>query len=145
MERILLVLDDTGRGEIAFQKLKKLAEDGLRGEVYILYIREMEVPPFVPEEKELAAYHRLMTQSMKKLEGFKNQLEKAGLKVSDVSVVFGKYADRLLLVEKQIKPDLIVVGFKGGLLKRVIGGFFGKDPCEVLLKKSKASLLICRG
>lgn len=141
MERILLVLDDTGRGEVAFQKLKRLAEEGLRGEVFILYIREMEVPPFVSEEKELAAYHRLMNESMKRLQRFKEELERAGLKVSDVNVMFGKYADRVLLIEKEVKPDLIVVGLKRGILGRI----FGRDPCEVLLKKSRASLLICRG
>lgn len=141
MERILLVLDDTGRGEVAFQKLKRLGEQGLRGEVFILYIREMEIPPFVSEEKELAAYHRLMSESTKKLQQFKEELEKSGFRVSDVNVVFGRYADRVLLIEKEIKPDLIVVGLKS----RFLGRFFGRDPCEVLLRKSKASLLICRG
>jgi len=140
MERILLVLDDTGRGDVAFKRLKKLAEDGLRGEVYLFYVKEMEVPPFVSEERELSTYHRLMRELMDKLEKYKMELENIGLKVSDVNVVFGKYADRILMIEKELNPDMIVVGLKTGLLRR----FLAKDPCEVLLKKSKANLLICR-
>lgn len=140
MERILLVLDDTSRGDIAFQRLKRLAKDGLKGEVYLFYIKEMEVPPFVSEEKELTTYHRLMMESMRKLDKYKMELEELGLKVSDVDVVFGKYADRVLMIEKEVNPDMIVVGLTSGWISR----FFAKDPCEVLLKKSKANLLICR-
>lgn len=141
MAKFLLVLDDTERGKIAFQKIYELAKQGLRGEVFLLYIREMEIPPFVSEEKEMSAYHRLMTQSIEKLEKYKKELEDVGLVVSDVKVAFGSYADRILMLEREIKPDLIVVGLK----KRVVSRLFGKDPCEILLKKSKANLLICRG
>ncbi|WP_202319884.1 universal stress protein [Archaeoglobus neptunius] len=139
MQKILLILDDTERGKTAFKKLLELAEDGLRGEVSILYIREMEIPPFVSEEKELSSYHRLISHTMEKLEKYKQELENAGFTVSDVKVSFGKYADRVLILEKEMHPDLIVVG-----MKRSISGLFRKDPCEVLLKRSRSNLLICR-
>jgi len=45
------------------------------------------------------------------------------------------------MLEREIKPDLIVVGLK----RRMVSGLFSKDPAEILLKKSKANLLICRG
>lgn len=141
MARFLLVIDDTDRGRAAFQKLYELAKQGLRGEVFLLYIREMEIPPFVSEEKELTAYHRLMTQSMEKLDSYRRKLEEVGLVVSDIKITFGRYADRILMLEREIKPDLVVVGSE----KRLLSGLFTKDPAEILLKKSKANLLICRG
>ncbi len=140
MGRILLVMDETERGEIAFRKLLKLGEWGLRGDVYVLLVKEMEIPPIVSEEKEVGAYHRMVSMALGKLEEYKKKLEKAGYRVSDVKVTFGKLADRILMIEKEVKPEIIVVGMKGSPISR----FFSRDPCEVLLRKSKATIIVCR-
>jgi nucleotide-binding universal stress UspA family protein len=140
MGKLLLVMDETERGKIAFEKLLRLAELGLRTEVYLLFVKEIEIPPIVSEEKELSAYHRMMSETLRKLESYKEKLESMGLKVSDVKVTFGKLADRILLLEKEIKPEMIVIGMK----KSPISRLFGRDPCEVLLKKSKSTIIVCR-
>ncbi len=83
----------------------------------------MEVPPIVSEEKELSAYQRMMSDVLRKLEN-------AGLKVTDIKVTFGKIPDRILMLEKELKPEIIVMDAK----KSPVSKLFGKDPCEVLLK-----------
>ncbi len=138
--KILLVMDETERGKIAFQKMLRFAELGLRGDIYLLFVKEMEIPPMVSEEKEISAYQRIMTETMNKLESYKKKLEEVGFKVTDVQVTFGKFADRILILEGMIKPEIIVIGTKQSSISR----FFGKDPAELLLRKSRATIIICR-
>ncbi len=139
--KVLVVVDETESGRIALDKLIKLARMGLRADVYIVFVKEMEVPPMVSEKKEIEAYHRMRLKAMKLLERYINELESVGLRVRDVKVVFGKPSERVLRIEKDVEPDLIVVGVKRkSLFRRLLEG----DPCRDLIEKSKTSIVICK-
>ena len=91
--KILLVMDETDRRKVAFERYLRLAEMGLKGDVYLLFVKEMGVPPIVSEEGELSAYQRMMSDALRKLEN-------AGLKVTDIKVTFSRIPDRILMLEK---------------------------------------------
>ncbi len=139
--KVLLVLDETENGKIALERLIKLAKMGLRADVYVVFIKELEVSPMVSEKKEVEAYHRTRLKAMRMIEKYIKELESVGLNVKDIKVVFGKPSERTLRLEREIEPDLIVMGVKRrSFFRRLLEG----DPCKDLIQKSKSTVVICK-
>ena len=139
--KVLVVVDETENGRIALDKLLKLARMGLRADVYIVFVKEMEVPPMVSEQKEIEAYHKMRLKAMRILESYIKELENVGLRVKDIKVVFGKPSERVLRIERDVEPDLVVVGVKKrSFFRRLLEG----DPCKDLIEKAKSSVVICK-
>ncbi len=121
--KILLILDDTEMAEKAVECTIDLHISGLKSEVYIFYVKDEEPIPIPLEEAERERYAPMIAKAKKRMIEAAENLKAAGVNYKVVGYHIGIADEAVRRVEKEVKPDLIVLGAeKKGLLKRLFEG-----------------------
>jgi len=141
VSRIVLVIDGTESGKIAVETLEFLGKAGLKGDIYMLYSSEVEMPPISSIEKEMKIFTKLRLKASKVTEESKRKLENVGFNIVQIKIFFGSLSEEVLRLEKIIKPDLIIFGMeKRGLIKRILHG----DPYREIIFNTKTPTIVCK-
>ncbi len=140
ISKILLVLRNDADYKKAVENAISIAS-GRNSRVYVLYAVDMELPPIVPEDIEREVYNRLREEGKKIVDDAVRRLKAAGIEVEEVGMHFGFAAERILRVEKQLKPDLIILSTRGlSTLKKILMG----SVSEEVTKEAKAPVLLVK-
>ncbi|AAB91101.1 universal stress protein [Archaeoglobus fulgidus] len=139
--RVILVIDDTDCGRVAAERLVFMARAGFRGDVFVVFGKDIEISPIASYEKEMKIYTSLRVKASKFVEFYRERLEEAGLEVKQVKIILGNVSEEVLRLEKLLNPDLIVFGMeKRGFLKRLLRG----DPYKEIIYETKAPVMVCK-
>lgn len=140
ISKILLVLRNDADYKKAVENAISIA-GGRNSRVYVLYAVDMELPPIVPEDIEREVYNRLREEGRKIVDDAVRKLKAAGIEVEEVGMHFGFAAERILRVERQLKPDLIILSTRGlSTLKKILMG----SVSEEVTKEAKAPVLLVK-
>jgi hypothetical protein len=108
--RILVVVGKNGQK--ALDCIAKLANRGLRGEVYLFYVENVE--PYPAEfliELEKGGYNKIKEKGMKILNELAEKIKDMGLDVKILDTYCLTAAEDILKLKKQIDPDFIIIDF----------------------------------
>jgi len=140
MSKILLVIRNDVDYMRAIENAIYLAS-GKNPKIYLLYTVDMELPPVVPEKTEKQIYDKLREEGRQIVEKSVEQIKAAGIDVEVIGMHFGFAAERILKAEKEIHPDVIVMGSRGlSTLKKILLG----SPSEEVSKEAKAPVLLVK-
>ena len=140
ISRILLVL----RNDVDYLKtvdyVINLANSIPDSKVYILYTVDLDPIP-MDEKVEKEFYRKLREEGEKIVESAINRLTNAGIEVELYDMHFGIAAERILKAEKELAPDLIVMGARGlSTFKKMLLG----SVSEEVTKHAKTPVLIVK-
>ncbi len=142
--RILVAVDDTECGNATIKTLEFLGKIGLRADVFLVFIKESELPelpPILSEKKEMRYFTQMRLKASKVSEEYVRRLENSGFKVKQTKILFGKPSDRILRLEKSINPLLIFVGFKKRSLKERL---LFRNEYKRIVFETKAPVVVCK-
>jgi|GEM_PF-968691 nucleotide-binding universal stress UspA family protein len=142
--RILVAVDDTECGNATVRTLEFLGRIGLRADVFLVFIKESELPelpPLLSEKKEMRYFTQMRLEASKVSEEYVKRLENSGFKVKQTKILFGKPSERILKLERSINPLLIFVGFKKRSLKERI---LLRDEYKRIVFETKAPVVVCK-
>ena len=140
MSRILVVL----RNDVDYAKtidyVVNLARSMADPVIHLLYTVDVEpVPSDEKVEKEF--YDKLRKEGEKIVEEAIDKFNSAGIDVELYDMHFGIAAERILKAEKELNPDLIVMGARGlSTFKKMLLGSISDE----ITRKAKAPVLIVR-
>jgi nucleotide-binding universal stress UspA family protein len=135
--RILVVVDENSKQIDAC--IEKLSEK-IKGTLYLLYVKDTD---FYPAELLLEfdkAFDRLKNKGLQILSKLAEKAKMCGFRTEILGVHYGIALERILKLEKQLNPDLILVGFECGLFRRLFLGDYLND----LLCKANTPILVAR-
>ena len=135
--RILVVVDENSKQIDAC--IERLSEK-MKGTLYLLYIKDTD---FYPPELLLEfdkAFDRLKNKGLRILSKLAEKAKMCGFRTEILGVHYGIALERILKLEKQLNPDLILVGFECGLFRKLFLGDYLND----LLCKAKTPILVAR-
>lgn len=140
LSKILFVL----RNDVDYAKtidyVANLASSMVNPVVQILYTVDVEPIP-LDEKTEREFYSKLREEGKKIVEEAVDKISKAGIDVELYDMHFGISAERILKAEKELNPDLIVMGARGlSTFKKMLLGSISEE----VTKKAKAPVLIVK-
>jgi nucleotide-binding universal stress UspA family protein len=142
--RFLVAVDDTECGNATIQTLEFLGRIGLRADIYLVFIKESELPelaPIVSEKNEVKFFTKMRVEASKVCEDYVKRLEDSGFKVKQTKILFGRPSDRILRLEKLINPVLIFIGFKK---KRLRERLLSRDEHKRIVFETKTPVVVCK-
>ncbi len=108
--------------------------------VYILYVANIE-PLLLHEKIERKIYGKLRKEGKRIVDEAIKKLEKAGINAELYDMHFGIAAERILKAEKELEPDLIVMGARGlSTFKKILMG----SVSDAVLKKTTKPVVIIK-
>ncbi len=140
ISRILLIL----RNDVDYLKtvdyVINLANSITNSKVFILYTVDLDPIP-MDEKVEKEFYRKLREEGKKIVENAINRLKNAGVDVEFYDMHFGIAAERILKAEKELAPDLIIMGARGlSTFKKMLLG----SVSEEVTKHAKTPVLIVK-
>jgi len=140
ISKILVVL----RNDVDYAKtidyVANLAKSMNDPVIHILYTVDLEPVP-ADEKVEREFYGKLREEGEKIVDEAINKLNEAGIDVQLHDMHFGIAAERIIKAEKELNPDLIVIGARGlSTLKKVLLGSISDE----VTRKAKAPVLIVK-
>lgn len=140
ISKILLVIRNDTDHRKAIENAISIAS-GKSAKVYVLYTVDMELPPIVPETIEKEIYDKLREEGKRIVDEAIKKIRAAGIEVEVVGMHFGFAAERILKVERELKPDLIILSTRGlSTLKKILMG----SVSEEVTKEAKAPVLLVK-
>ena len=133
--KILVVVNE--RSEYIEKGLEKLPKQ-LKGILYLAYIKNID---FYPAEVLLEfekTFENIRKRGLNILNKIANKARKLGFKTEIVGVYCG--INKVLELEKRIKPNIILVDCKCGLFRRLLLD----DYFDSLLCRTKTPILVAR-
>jgi len=140
MSKILVVL----RNDVDYAKtvdyVVNLASSMVDPKIQILYTVDVEPVPS-HEETERKFYRKLRKEGEEIVKNAISKIKDAGIDVELHDMHFGIAAERILKAEKELNPDLIVMGARGlSTFKKMLLGSISDE----VTRKAKAPVLIVR-
>jgi len=132
--KVLTVVD--GDGEIIHKFIERLS---FKGTLYLVYVKDIG---FYPAEVLLEfekSYNKIRDRGLNVLNRIAKKAEELGFKTEIVGVQIGSAVERILKLEEQLKPDILIVGCKCGLGRILSEGYIDSIIC-----KAKRPVLIAR-
>ena len=135
--RILAVVDEnTKHIDEYIEKLSK----SFRGTLYLTYVKDIG---FYPAEVLLEfekSFDKIKRKGLEVLNRIAKKAKEFGFKTEILGVHCGIAVERILKLEEQLNPDLILIGYRCGLLRRLLS----EDYFDSLLCKAKTPILVAR-
>lgn len=120
---ILLVVDDSEIADRASECVIDLALSGLKARVNLYYVKDDEPVALPSEELERKKMLPMVSRANKKLLDVAEKLRTAGVDYDILGYHIGIADEAIRRLEKEFKPDLIVIGVdKKGALKKIFAG-----------------------
>jgi len=140
ISRILLVL----RNDVDYLKtvdyVINLANSIKDSKVFVLYTVDLDPIP-MDEKTEREFYRKLREEGKKIVETAINRLKNAGVYAEFYDMHFGIAAERILKAERELAPDLIVMGVRGlSTFKKMLLG----SVSDEVTKLAKTPVLIVK-
>jgi len=135
--KILVVIN---REDNSIQECLKRLSSKIKGSVHLLYVKDIEPYPaevLIELEKK---YNEIKEKGTKVLRDLSNKIKELGFKVEVLGVHCGIAPERILKLEDELNPDIILLQYKPSALKRL----FSRDYVDIVLSKSKAPILIAK-
>ncbi len=140
MSKILVVLRNDVDYSRTVDYIISLASSMIDPKIRILYTVDVEPIP-THEETEIKFYSRLRKEGEEIVRGAMNKIKNAGIDVELHDMHFGIAAERILKAERELKPDLIVMGARGlSTFKKMLLGSISDE----VARKARAPVLIVR-
>lgn len=138
---ILLVLDDSECADRASECVIDLVLSGLKAKVNLYYVKDDEPVALPSEELERKKMLPMVSRANKKLIDVAEKFRVAGVEYDILGYHIGIADEAIKRLEKDCKPDLIVIGVdKKGILKKIFAGnaqekiVFDTDAPAVVVK-----------
>jgi nucleotide-binding universal stress UspA family protein len=135
--RILAVVDENGRS--TERCIERLAEK-VRGVLYLVYVKDVHPYPAEVLLELEKRYNDIKSKGTGILKEISAKAEKLGFKTEILGVHCGIAAERILKLEKQLNPDIILVEYECSPLKRL----FSSNYVDTLFCKAKAPVMVAR-
>jgi len=124
---VLLVLDDSECADKASECVIDLVLSGLKAKVNLYYVKDDEPVALPSEELERKKILPMISRANKKLIDVSEKLRAAGVDYDILGYHIGIADEAVKRIEKDCKPDLIVIGVeKKGVLKKIFAGNAGE-------------------
>ena len=136
--KILVVVDENSKQiDTCIEKLS----EKIKGTLFLLYVKDID---FYPAELLLEfdkTFDRVKSRGLQILSKLAEKAKTCGFKTKILGVHYGIALERILKLEKQLNPDLILVGFEcGGLFRKLLRENYLND----LLCKANTPILVAR-
>ncbi len=135
--KILAVVNDNWKGIPAC--LQRLSRK-LKGTIHMIYVEDIEPCPAEALIELEGKCSEIREEGMKILKKLEEKAKSLGFNVEILGVHCGIVSERVLKLEKQLNPDIILVEFKRSFLGRL----FSTDYVDTLLCKAETPILIVR-
>ncbi len=140
MSKILVVLRNDVDHSRTVNYIINLASSMIDPKIRILYTVDVEPIP-VDEETEIKFYGKLRREGEKIVRDAIDKIKNAGIDVELYDMHFGIAAERILKAERELNPDLIVMGARGlSTFKKMLLGSISDE----VSRKARAPVLIVR-
>jgi hypothetical protein len=110
VEHVKLLVIVGKHGQKALDCIAKLANRGLRGEVYLFYVENIE--PYPAEfliELEKGGYNKIKEKGMEILKELAEKINNMGLDVKMLDTYCLIAVEDILKLKKQINPDFVII------------------------------------
>jgi|Deesub1362A_J573_1020465.scaffolds.fasta_scaffold00378_8 nucleotide-binding universal stress UspA family protein len=140
MSKILVVLRNDVDHFRTVNYIINLASSMIDPKIRILYTVDIEPIP-LHEETEMKFYGKLRREGEEIVRNAMDKIKDAGIDVELHDMHFGIAAERILKAERELDPDLIVMGARGlSTFKKMLLGSISDE----VSRKAKAPVLIVR-
>jgi nucleotide-binding universal stress UspA family protein len=140
MSNILVVLRNDVDHSKTVNYIINLASSMISPKIKILYAVDIEPIP-THEETEMKFFGKLRKEGEEVVRDTINKIKDAGIDVEFYDMHFGIAAERILKAERELNPDLIVMGARGlSTFKKMLLGSISDE----VSRKAKAPVLIVR-
>lgn len=135
----ILVVTNGENGEKISKCLEKLSTK-IRGNVYLVYVKDIEPYPAEVLIELLKQYERIKRRGQKVLEDLAEKIKELGFKVDILGIQCGIVSERISKIEEQVNPDIILVEYEYSRIKRL----FGDCIFDLVLEESRAPVLVAK-
>ena len=136
----ILVVTTGKRYENIPKCLEKLSKK-IKGQVYLMYVKNIEPYPVEVLIELLKQYDKIKKDGQRILEDLAKKIKKLGFNVNILGIHCGIAFERILKIEKQLSPDIILVEYESSRLKRM---FLEDETLDLVVAKLNTPILIAR-
>jgi len=134
--KMLTVVDEDGKNIDRY--LEKLSKS-FKGTLYLVYVKDVG---FYPAEALLEfekSFNKIKEKGLKVLNRIAKKAEELGFKTEIIGVQYGVAIERILKLEEQLNPDVLIVSHKCGF-RRILS----EDYIDSIICNARSPVLIAR-
>ncbi len=135
--KVLAIVDENSK--YIDKYIEKLSKS-FRGTLYLTYVKDIG---FYPAEVLLEfekSFNKIKRRGLEVLNRIAKRAKELGFKTEILGVHCGIAIERILRLEEQLNPDLILIGYRCGLFRRLLS----EDYFDTILCKAKTPILVAR-